>query len=48
MIFCSQEFFVEHLAQEIYENTGKSNDVTYHSLADIVQKSDSMEFLKGK
>ncbi|XP_046454033.1 chromatin accessibility complex protein 1-like [Daphnia pulex] len=40
------EFFVEHLAQEIYESTKKSNELTYKGLADIVQKSDSMQFLK--
>lgn len=38
---------MEHLAQEIFENTGKSNELTYNGLADIVQKSDAMEFLKG-
>lgn len=42
-----KEFFVEHLAQEIYESTGKSDELTYKGLADIVQKSDSMHFLKG-
>jgi chromatin accessibility complex protein 1 len=44
---CFKEFFVEHLAQEIYESTNKSNELTYKGLADIVQKSDSMQFLKG-
>ena len=32
----------------MYESTGKSSELTYSELADIVQKSDSMEFLKGK
>lgn len=36
-----------HLAQEIFENAGKSKELTYNGLADIVQKSDSMEFLQG-
>jgi len=42
-----QEFFVEHLAQEIFENCDKKKDLTYSGLADIVQEDESMEFLKG-
>jgi len=40
------EFFVEHLAQEIFENCDKKKDLTYSGLADIVQEDESMEFLK--
>ena len=42
-----KEFFVEYLAQEIYRSSGKKNELTYSGLAEIVQTSDAMEFLKG-
>lgn len=42
-----QEFFVEYLSQEIYRSSGKKSELTYSGLAEIVQTSDSMEFLKG-
>jgi len=42
-----KEFFVEYLSQEIYRSSGKKSELTYSGLAEIVQTSDSMEFLKG-
>lgn len=38
---------MEYLSQEIYRSSGKKSELTYSGLAEIVQTSDSMEFLKG-
>merc|ERR1711911_165939 len=40
------EFFIEHLAQEIFENNKKQTEITYSGLAEVVQDNESMEFLK--
>jgi hypothetical protein len=45
--FWFQEFFIEHIAQEIYESNAKNSEISYSGLAEVVQNCDAMEFLKG-
>lgn len=46
--FVQQEFFIEHLAQEIFENNDKQTEISYSGLAEVVQDNEPMEFLKGE